>query len=89
MVANPFHTYMDQAPDTVLVWLQRGVKEIDNLLGEGYAKKHPELLGAFVNACALDQFAMHVGGSVVDKLDNLSGSIRQISDVLFETRIKG
>jgi hypothetical protein len=40
-----------QAPDAVQAYLRAAVIAIDSELGSGYAKAHPELLGAFVQAC--------------------------------------
>jgi hypothetical protein len=47
-------TLMRQAPMTAQTYLIQGIKVIDAELGEGYAAKHPELLRAFIQTCALD-----------------------------------
>jgi hypothetical protein len=44
---------MDQAPMTVQVYLMEAVKSIDSEFGDGYAKNNPELVGAFISACAV------------------------------------
>lgn len=43
-----------QASMTVNTYLIEGIKSIDEQFGEGYAEKHPELLCAFIKACAID-----------------------------------
>ena len=48
---------MRQAPPTIREYLAKGVEIIDREMGKGYAAKHPNLLGCFVIACALDYFA--------------------------------
>lgn len=47
-------TLMDQAPPTIAGYMKEGIACIDGHLGEGYAKKHPELLAAFIQGCAAD-----------------------------------
>jgi hypothetical protein len=45
---------MGQASRTANEYLIHAVDSIDRALGEGYAKKNPELIGAFMQAAALD-----------------------------------
>ena len=45
---------MVEAPDTVNFYLECAIGRIDNSLGEGYAKEHPELLAGFLQACATE-----------------------------------
>ncbi len=42
------------AVDTADFYLARAVDCIDARFGEGYAQKHPELIGAFMHAAAQD-----------------------------------
>ena len=49
---------MRQAPMTVHEWMHKGIETIDGIFGEGYAEKHPELLGDFLKTCGSDQEAM-------------------------------
>jgi hypothetical protein len=39
---------LERASDHAGVCLEQAIKKIDALLGSGYAKKHPELTGAFM-----------------------------------------
>ena len=48
------NTAMRQAVITADVYLMGAIKLIDERLGKGYAKEHPELIGAFIQAAALD-----------------------------------
>lgn len=48
---------MRQAPPTIREYLAKGIEIIDREMGKGYAAQHPNLLGCFVIACALDYFA--------------------------------
>ena len=38
-------------------YLKKGVQAIDSMFGEGYAKAHPELLAAFLNASSQNHIA--------------------------------
>jgi hypothetical protein len=68
-------TLMRQAPMTVEVYLIDAIKTIDNQFGEGYAKQNPQLVGAFIQACAHDFHAtimLLASGDVVTALDGLN-----------------
>jgi hypothetical protein len=45
---------MEQAPATVNEYLREATAAVDEQFGEGYAKAHPELVGAFIQAAAGD-----------------------------------
>ena len=62
-ISADFETLMRQAPMTAEVYMMEAIECIDKQLGEGYAKKHPELIGDFIKTCAIDY---HAG--VVSKL---------------------
>src|SRR5262249_3819866 len=47
-------TLLRQAPMTAHAYLLHAEKDIDEILGSGYAKKHPELIAAYINVCAVD-----------------------------------
>ncbi len=40
--------------DKVDVYLQRGIKSIDDIFGDGYSKSHPELLVGYLQCCMED-----------------------------------
>jgi hypothetical protein len=45
---------MRQASMTASQYMIEAIESIDRNFGKGYAKAHPELVGAFINACAKD-----------------------------------
>lgn len=47
-------TLLRQASMTADEYMSRAIGYIDSALGEGYAKKHPELIAAFMQTSALD-----------------------------------
>jgi hypothetical protein len=58
---------MEQADTTAAYWMRAAIEEIDSALGEGYAKEHPELIGQYMIAAALDQHAMYVRALVEER----------------------
>ena len=71
---------MIEAPDTVGFYLRRGIKHIDNSLGEGYAEEHPELLAGFIQACATE---LHTGIEAKE-IEMVSNAITAVAEQLNE-----
>jgi hypothetical protein len=46
--------YMRQAHMTAHEYMMHGKRDIDEMFGDGFAKKHPELLGAYMQTAARD-----------------------------------
>ena len=67
-------TLMDQASDTAHCYMHRAITSIDKKFGEGYAKKNPTLVGAFMQASSQDFQAM-VLHSVLERIDRSLDSI--------------
>lgn len=53
-VSASAETLMRQATITASAYMSDAVREIDNQFGEGFAKNNPVLVGAFIQASALD-----------------------------------
>ncbi len=71
-------TLMRQAGYTAAEYMDAGIKQIDGTFGKGYAKKHPELLGAFMLTASQDyQAAMIVVASqnIEASLDSIASEI--------------
>jgi hypothetical protein len=70
---------MDQASMTVTQYMGAAIVSIDKLFDEeGYAKKHPELVGAMVQAAAIDFLAWSLDKpllSVSDALNSIASEI--------------
>jgi hypothetical protein len=47
-------TLLRQAPMTISEYLSAVVTMLDDRFGEGYAEKHPDLVGVLVTACTRD-----------------------------------
>lgn len=75
ITASP-QTLMDQAPKTVVGYMQDAVRYIDSEFGEGYAAKNPALVAAFIQACAQD-FHTSISAAVSQ---SLGASVNCVSD---------
>jgi hypothetical protein len=64
--------FMRQAPMTAHVYLLSAIDHIDQHLGKGYAAKHPELIGAFMQTAALDFGASFIVRAIDDLTDAIS-----------------
>ncbi len=53
-----YERIMEDATMTANTYMREAIRYIDMQLGEGYAKKHPELIGAFMQTCASDYACM-------------------------------
>lgn len=76
---------MRQAGGTVQVYLSDAVDMIDMEFGEGYAKKHPELVAQFLTACSIDCVGMVLAqrlDRLKDELYQTGGDIANISETL-------
>jgi hypothetical protein len=66
-------TLMRQAQMTAHTYMAQAIRDIDEILGKGYAKNHPDLIAAYMQTSALD-----LGASVVAR------AIQQVGDRLEE-----
>jgi hypothetical protein len=76
---------MDQAVSTASHYFLDAVKAIDSKFGDGYAKSHPELIGAFMNAAAADYATWSNGTNtahLVDAINEASQSIQYVAETV-------
>jgi len=52
-------------------YLNNAIHNLDEKFGPGYAKKHPELVGAYINACVREQFTPYVANALSDIADSI------------------
>ncbi len=84
-------TLMDQAAPTITTYLRVAAEAIDGEFGEGFSDKHPELVGAFIQAASLDYVGSLLSKAVTegtekiaDHLENLWCSVGEISRAIEE-----
>jgi UDP-glucose 4-epimerase len=68
-ITADFETLMRQAPMTASTYLLEAVRSVDAQLGPGAAVKHPELVAAFMQVCAIDFGAAVIAKTVWDNAD--------------------
>ena len=66
-----------QAPVSAHSWLTAAIRRIDEELGEGYAKAHPELVAAFMRTCAVDYAVGSLGNRFTDGVLAICGALRE------------
>jgi len=71
---------MSQASINALEYMGDSIKYIDRLFGEGYAKQHPELVGAFIQTCALD----YLSNRLETQLESLEDNVGVLASALSE-----
>jgi hypothetical protein len=76
---NP--TLLRQAPMTANEYLMSAIDHIDQKLGKGYAKQHPELIAAFMQSSAMD-----LGTAVIARaIESVASAINAMAeDVRFD-----
>lgn len=71
---------MKQAGMTAHDYMLKAVESIDQIMGEGYAKAHPELIGQFMQTAALDFMGGVVAQTLQEGLFDLGTAIEQAAD---------
>lgn len=79
---NDAYSAMNQATATADLYLADAVSSIDRTFGDGYAKKHPELVGAYINTAAADYMAWMNGVCTAHIKESIEESLsREIGDI--------
>jgi len=71
-------TLLRQAPMTAHDYMMKAISDIDELLGKGYAKQHPELIAAYMQTASIDFGAAVIARaieSVASALDNIERTL--------------
>lgn len=66
---------MHQAADTTQFYMTTARRRIDELFGEGYAEKNPQLIGDFMKSAAIDLATFSGLRKISESIDSLSESI--------------
>ena len=63
-------------------YMLKAISDIDELLGKGYAKQHPELIAAYLQSAALD-----FGAAIIARaIETLSSAVENIDSALRDWR---
>jgi hypothetical protein len=82
-----FDQLMRQAPETVEIYLFEAQTKIDKVFGAGYAKEHPELVGAFIQAASVDFQASSISKVIGEALHEIANSINLLTDATNEVAL--
>jgi hypothetical protein len=63
-------------------WLDTAIAAIEDKFGSGYASAHPELVGAYIQACAAAVGNELLKSQVVAALDGVRDGLRDIEQTL-------
>ncbi|MDD5229287.1 MAG: hypothetical protein PHN45_05465 [Methylococcales bacterium] len=66
---------MHQAADTAQFYMTTARRRIDELFGEGYAEKNPQLIGDFMKSAAIDLATFSGLRKISESIDGLAESI--------------
>lgn len=77
-----FTTLMRQASMTASEYMREACTEIDALFGEGFAKKHPELVATFMQVAASDYNSASTAKVFGAAIKNIGWSIDNLADKL-------
>ena len=77
---------MRQAHMTAHDYMMHVINDIDELLGDGYAKQHPELIAAYMQTAALDLVAAIIAKETSAGLEKIACAILEIWRVQWEQR---
>jgi hypothetical protein len=75
-------TLLRQAPMTANEYLMSVVDHIDQQLGNGYAKQHPELIAAFMQTSAIDLGTAVIARAIESLSDRLVGALNEMQEAV-------
>lgn len=64
------HKLMQDGADTAHYYMHKAIESIDDKFGEGYAKEHPELIGAFMQTAATDYQGTIIAKYLAEKTED-------------------
>lgn len=82
-IKSDWKKIMEDGSDAAVSYLVQAVKAIDEKFGDGYAKQHPELVGAFMKAAATDSQGIQIAKAIQELAEELSKANSEIASQLF------
>lgn len=83
-IDNDPMTLMRHASMTADTYLADAINDIDDRLGEGYSKSHPELLAAVLQACTVDFATAVISLSIQELARAIEDSVNQVANNMSE-----
>lgn len=70
-------------------WLEIAIAHIDERLGAGYAFAHPELVGAFITACAAQVRNSRLEEDIAGTLEAIATQLGSVAAALAQLQHRG
>jgi hypothetical protein len=87
MITADATTLMRQAHYTAKLYMQEAITDIDELLGKGYAKAHPELIAAYMQTAARDLHTAISAQALEGAIDGLAQALYSVKEALYHIDI--
>jgi hypothetical protein len=78
-ITASFDTLVAQGSMTASEFFRKAVQRIDDMFGEGYAKKNPQLVASFMQTAAIDLASTTVSKVLGEAIEELAGAVRSIT----------
>jgi hypothetical protein len=79
-ITAAFDTLMKQGPMTASLYLSKAIDDVNAQLGKDAARKHPEIVAAFVQAAAIDEVGSVIAQQIRAGLDAIAAAIESHAD---------
>ena len=79
---------MEDGASAAEYYMSRAIESIDKKFGEGYAEKHPELIGAFMKASAKEAQGNYVSKSLQLCTEDIVSELEVISDYYLDLKVQ-
>jgi hypothetical protein len=79
-ITASFDTLMRQGPMTASLYLAKAIDEVNAQLGKDAARKHPEIVAAFVQAAAIDEVGSVIAQQIRAGFDAVAVAIESHTD---------
>ena len=79
-ITASFDTLMRQGPMTASLYLSKAIDDINAQLGKDAARKHPEIVAAFMHAAAIDAVGGVIAQQIRAGLDAIAAAIESHTD---------
>ena len=79
-ITASFDTLMRQGPMTASLYLSKAIDDVNAQLGKDAARKHPEIVAAFVQAAAIDETGSVIAQQIRAGLEAIAAAIESHTD---------
>ena len=77
---------MDDGAGAAIFHFHKAIETIDSTFGKGYAKEHPELIGAFMKAATIDSGAAYIAKAIQEHAEETKEALTGMNSTLWNIR---